>query len=206
MGARLLSTQATILHREASGDDWLRLRGFSVEHGRLECLLRLARRTAASTPMLDLFDDVQLSLESRNEGRIWFVKEAGVLHRRSGLGRSYAALRLACRFATLLQENPVPEESRVPVFELLQRALAAWERGSRPEIVYFKSLYLLARDEGYPVAQDWRARLPGDERSRVASLLRLTADEQSLDEVDVANLTRDLETYLRHHTEIRVGA
>jgi hypothetical protein len=158
------------------------------------------------TPALDLFDEVQMTLESRNEARTWFIKEAAVMRRRSGLGRSYDALRHACRFAAIIRENPGPEDSRVPIYSLLQRALETWETGVRPDVVYFKSLYLLARNEGYPVAQEWRSRLSPDARTLVASILGEPVAGQSIDAAEVADMTHDLENYLRHHTEIRIGA
>lgn len=206
MGAQLLSTQARVLHRTTSGDHWLRLHCFSAEDGRLDCLLRISKRAAVATPVLDLFDEVQLTLESRNEARTWFVKESALLHRCSGLGRSYDALQHACRFAAIIWKNPGPQESRAPVYHLLRRALEAWETGIRPEIVYFKSLYLLARDEGYPVAQEWRVRLPQETRTFVTSILGEPVASQSTDTTEVTNVTHNLEDYLRHYTEIRLGA
>jgi len=206
MGAQLLSTQATVVHRTTGGDNWVRLQCFSPDHGRLDCLVRITKRSTAVTPVLDLFDEAQMTLESRNERRTWFIKEARVIHRRSGLGRSYEALRHACRFAAIIQKNPGPEESRLPVYDLLQRALEAWETGVRPDIVYFKSLYQLARDEGYPVAQEWRSRLPQDTRVLVALILSEPVAGQSTNAAGLADMTQNLEDYLRHHTEIRVGA
>jgi len=206
MGAQLLSTPATVLHRSISGDHWVRLQFLAVDHGRLDCLIRNSKRSSSNLPMLDLFDDVQLALESRNEGRTWFIKEAAVLRRRPGLGRSYEGLRHACRFATIIRDNPGPAESRLPVYELLHRSLDAWETGLRPDVVYLKSLYLLARDEGYPVAQEWRTRLSPSARSLALSLLGAPVEGQTSDAEAVAELTQNLEEYLRHHTEIRIGA
>jgi len=206
MGAQLLSTPATVLHRSISGDHWVRLQCLAVDHGRLDCLVRNSKRSSPNAPVLDLFDDVQLTLESRNEGRTWFIKEATVLHRRSGLGRSYEGLRHASRFATIIRDNPGPVESRLPVYELLHRSLDAWETGIRPDVVYLKSVYLLARDEGYPVAQEWRTRLAPPARALVRALLGAPVAGQTAEAGTVTELTQNLEEYLRHHTEIRVSA
>lgn len=205
MGAQFLSSAATVLHRTTNGDNWVRLQCFSVEHGRLDCLQRISQRASRVTPLLDLFDDIQLTLESRNAARTWFVREATVSNRRSGLGRSYDALRHACRFAAVVRDNPGPPESHRPIFLLLQRALQAWESGTRPDIVYVKSLYLLARDEGYPVAQEWRARLSPEARVLATSILGKPVEQQAAEVTTVEEMARNLEEYLRHHTEIRIN-
>src|SRR5262249_227979 len=128
---------------------------FSAEQGILTVLQRVAKKSAATTIALDLFDEAALQLESTNQGRTWFVKETRLLHRPAGIGRSYEALRLASEFTALLARNPVHEESRISVATLLRTALAAFATGQRPDAVFFKSLYCFARDEGYPVKQEW---------------------------------------------------
>jgi hypothetical protein len=145
-------------------------------------------------------------LESSNQGRTWFVKEAIIDRRRSGLGSSYPALTHSCRFARVLIRNPVHEESRRAVFTLLERALDAWETGTRPDCVYFKSLFLLARDEGYPVQQQWWPELKAEDSAAAESILRQPLAEQQVPETTVARLNQALETYLRHHTEIQVDS
>jgi hypothetical protein len=197
MGVQTLTTAALVLDRAASGESWLRLKLLSAEHGLVDCLQRLARRTAAQAPALDLFDEAQVVLESRNQGRSWFVREALVVHRRSGLGASYPALRAACRLARVITGNPVPDESRATVMALLRRALDAWERGPRPDAIYFKTLFLLARDEGHPVREEWWPRLRSEDRAAAESVLRRTAAAQEVDEPVLARLSQALEDYLR---------
>jgi recombinational DNA repair protein (RecF pathway) len=203
MGAQPLVTTAVVLDRNATGEHWLRLSLFSEEHGVLDALQRQSRRTASSQPPLDLFDEARFSLETRNQGRTWFVREATPVRRRPGLGRSYAALREACRFGQVLAQNPLHEDSRAEVYALLQRALDAWETGARPDAVYFKSLFLLARDEGYPVREEWREQLDVEDGGAVDRILRETAAEQTTDARNVARLARALEEYLRQTTAMR---
>jgi recombinational DNA repair protein (RecF pathway) len=205
MGAQPLVTTATVLDRVETGDHWLRLALFSAEHGVLDGLQRQSRRTTASSPPLDLFDEVRLRLETPNQGRTWFVREAVPLRRRPGLGGSYTALREACRLARVLVRNPLHEESRGQVYALLQRALDAWETGVRPDAVYFKSLFLLARDEGYPVREEWREHLEPGDRAMVDRILRETAAGQTSATTDVARLALALEEYLRQTAAMRFG-
>jgi hypothetical protein len=205
MGARPLDAQVVVLERAASGESWFRLLCFSVEHGNLNCLQRRSRRAAAVCPLLDLFDEAQLILESSNEGRTWFIREAAILRRHPALGRSYETLRCACRFAHMVAGNPVAEESRPSVGRLLERAIAAWEAGARPDAVYFKSVFLLAREEGYPVHEDWRAGLSADDQRTVTAILRESSSSQSSSSAEVARLAAALESYIRTATDLHIA-
>jgi hypothetical protein len=124
--------------------------------------------------------------------------------RRSAIGRSYDALRLAVAFTTLVARNPIPEESRAQVAALLRQALDAFATAARPDIVHFKSFYCFARDEGFPVKQQWFPALPPADRTIAAELLNRPLAGQTAAPEHVARLVRLLEDYLRGHTEILV--
>ena len=96
----------------------------------------------------------------------------------------------------------MPEESRRAVTSLLRTALAALAAGARPDIVYLKSLYCFARDEGYPLKQQWFPLLPAADRATVAPLLNRPLSDQTAPPAVVHALQRNLENYLRGHTDI----
>ena len=74
--------------------------------------------------------------------------------------------------------------------------------GPRPDIVYFKSVYRFARNEGYPLKEQWFPTLVSADRSLVATLLNRPVAEQAAEPAAVARLQHKLELYLRGHTEI----
>ena len=156
----------------------------------------------ANAVTLDLFDEVALFLETANQGQTWFIKEPRLLTRHAGLGRDYETLRHASALATYIARNPVPEESRERIYQLLRDALAAFATAARPDIVYFKSLYRLARDEGHPVKQQWFPTLPPADRTEVATLLNQPVAAPTTDTATVERLQKRLADYLREHTEI----
>lgn len=209
MPAPSLQTDAFVLLKREPTDAFQSFTVFSAAHGTLLVLQRLPssspRRAAASAKAgvpLDLFDEASLQLESSNQGRTWFVKEARLVERATGIGRSYEALRLASALAALIARNPVHEESRSSVATLLRTAFAAFAAGARPDIVFLKSLYCFARDEGYPVKQQWFPQLAAADRESVATLLNQPLAGQTASADSVARLTHRLEDYLRGHTEI----
>ena len=75
-------------------------------------LQRLPRKSAPTAVALDLFDEAALVLESSNQGRTWFVKEARLLFRHAAIGASYETLLRASALAELVARNPVLEDSR----------------------------------------------------------------------------------------------
>lgn len=202
MPALPLQTDAFILLKRPPAEAFQSFSAFSAEHGALWLLQRLPRKSAAHSVALDLFDEVSLLLESSNQGHSWFVKEARILTRHPGIGGSYETLRLTSTLASLVARNPVHEESRHSVAELLRTAFAAFATTHRPDIVYFKSLYRFARDEGYPLKEHWFPSLPAADRSEVATLINQPLAAQSASPPDVARLQHRLDDYLRGHTEI----
>ena len=197
-----LHTEAFVLLRQPPGDRFQPFTVLSGEHGVLRCLRRVGRRAAVASAALDLFDEVDLYLTSSNQGRTWFVQEARVLVRHTAIGRSYDALRLASRFAAILARNPGPEEGRTRVCDLLRQTFGALGAGGRPDVVYLKALFCFARDEGYPVKQDWWQGLPAGDRATASALLNQPVSAQVAAPPAVARLTQRLEEYLRGQTEI----
>ncbi len=215
MPGQQLQTSAFILAKQPSGaDKFEQLTAFSGEHGVLHCLIRtpqsnpapLARRGSAprSDGWLDLFDEAELWLESSNQGRTWFIKEHRSIQRHSGIGRSYETLQSAAAFTKLLARNPVSDESRVVVADLLRSSFAALAAGGRPDIVWLKTLYSFLRDEGYPVKQQWWPQLPAADRDTAAQLLNQPLAAQTTGTGTVALITRLLEEWVRAETEIRL--
>lgn len=204
MPGQQLQTTAFILTRQPSGsDNFEQLTAFSVEQGVLHLLRRSKTGKTSSTP-LDLFDEAELWLESSSQGRTWFVKEHRFLQRHSGIGRSYEALRAAAALGQLLARNPVADESRAAVAELLRASFGALASGGRPDVVWLKSLYCLLRDEGYPVKQQWWPALTETDRDAAARVLNQPVADQAIDATVVARVTRRLEDWLNAETEIRL--
>lgn len=196
--------EGVVLLREASGETWDRITLLSPDTGIVQFLQRRSKKAGMTT--LDLFDRVSVVIERKDGSATRFSREIRILRRLSGLGQRYESLRESCQFARILMDNPVHEDSRHEVHDLLERALTAWERGDREDIVAFKSLFVFARGEGYAVREDWWQRLPARERGWATLLLNRPTCEVELERDQVATVRESLEHYLRHFTEIRVTA
>jgi hypothetical protein len=202
-GPQLQTTAIVLAKRPSGSDSFEQLTAFSGEQGMLHCLRRITQSKPAAPP-LDLFDETELWLESTSQGRTWFIKEHRLILRQPGLGRSYETLRTAAALSQLISRNPVSDESRPAVAELLRSSLAALAGGGRPDITWLKALYCFLRDEGYPVKQQWWPELPAAERELAVQLLNQPLAAQSAPPEAVAPITRRLEEWLHRETELRV--
>ena len=86
MPAPSLATDVFVLLKRPPADAFQAFTVFSAEHGTLSVLQRVSRKAATTSPPLDLFDQAALVLESSNQGRTWFVKEARILVRPADQG------------------------------------------------------------------------------------------------------------------------
>ena len=206
MPAQSLQTDGFVLLKRPPTDNFQQLAVFSGEHGMLTVLQRVTRKPGPGLMLLDLFDEATVALETSNQGRTYFLKEAQLQVRHADIGRSYDALRLASTFTALVSRNPVNEESRASVATLLRTALNAFGASDRPDIVYLKSLYRFARDEGYPLKEQWFPTLPAADRAAVVALINQPLSAQTSAPELVSRLHRRLEEYLRGHTDIYVDA
>jgi len=209
MAGLTLSTQGIVLLKRPPKESFQPLTVFSAEHGHLTLWQRVSKSSSSKTaragaPPLDLFDEAEFLAESPNQGQSWFIKEARLLHRPSGIARSYDSLRHACDFTTTLAHNRVPEEVRSGVMQLLRRSLAAFAEHERADITHLKALYSFARDEGYPLRQHWLPTLPATLRTLAKTVLSQPLADQSPPIETVAALHTHLTHYIRHHTEILV--
>lgn len=199
-----LQTDAIVLLKRPPGDTFQTCTVFSAEHGNLLIMQRLPKKAGGALAPLDLFDEAALLLDSSNQGQTWFVKEARLLHRATGIGQSYDTLRHASTFTATLARNQVPEESREPVMQLLRQVLASFADTQRADVTHFKALYLFARDEGYPIRQHWFPTLPSADRELARRLLNQPVNGQTAPAEEVARLHQRLAEYLRGHTEILI--
>ena len=205
MPAQPIQTEAFVLARRPAAGAFQAFSLFSPEHGSMLALQRNSGKQAAGHVPLDIFDEASLAMESSNQGRTWFVREARLLRRAGGIGQSYEALRAASHFSAMIARNPVEAEGRPKVANLLRTVFAALGSGASPQAVLFKGVYRFALEEGYPVKQQWLPSLPPALRAQAETVLRTALaalPAAAIPESALTGLQRRLEEYLRANTEI----
>ncbi len=205
MPAVALHTEAFVLLKHPPAEKFQRCTLFSVAQGVLPIFVRISPAGSKRRLVLDLFEEVDVQLESSNQGRTWFLREVSVITRAAAIGRSYEALRAASAFAALVARNSPDPESHAKTGALLRTAFAAFASPADPAAVLFKSMYRFARDEGHPLPQQWLPSLPAELHGLAEHVLRTPLaelDPGQLQGPALPDLQRRLEDYLRENTEI----
>lgn len=198
-----LSTEGLILDKNTSGESHWRYTLFSPQHGRILCLQRKSRKPKQQTT-IDLFDIGQFQLELPDQGTATFIKDFQLIHRFSQLGKSYSALTRASEFAHIVSNNLQHAEHFTTLYQLCQRTLSALEEAHHPTATLIKSLYLFARDEGYPIKEDWYTHLPTDEQKCAALIINTPLAKLDLNESLAQTILKQLQTWLKTHTDILI--
>jgi recombinational DNA repair protein (RecF pathway) len=186
------SLRCLILGRDPSGESHFLLTYLEPAEGLMRCLLRARGGKGATTP--DLFDEGELTLERAKDGGTRFAREYRLLTRRAGLARHHRTLERASRLAGMLRKNPPPPESAEVCYRIALETFDAMAARPRPDCAYFKSLWLILKDGGWGVHEQWFTRL-GGRQAAAGAILGQPLDAQTTDEETVAALTTDLERW-----------
>ena len=152
------SDRALVLRIAPNGESFQKIDILTQETGYTLCLKRISKKNVQTTP--DLFDTADILLESSRQGNTRFVKDYQLAKRRSAIGQSYRKLHCASDFCSLILQNAPHMADPVLLYTITERTLNAFADKESPEITSLKALYLLLKDEGYPVRESWWPQLP----------------------------------------------
>jgi len=194
--------EALVLKTEPSGESFLKLYLLTEESGVFLCLKRVSKKAGTSTRP-DLFDQAAVLLEASPQGTMRFVKEYQLIRRREAIGLSYRSLRSASRLSRLLVGNAAHMPESEVLFALTARAFDAFAAGKAPEVVLLKSLYLLLKDEGYPVRESWWPTLRADLSETARRLLKEPAPAvtDAAERETCERIEQHLTRWMRHQTD-----
>ena len=201
MAGNSVQISGIILKKETSGEQFFKLTILSPERGCVLAMFRRPKRNSRS-PMPDLFDLVEILLEKKGEAGFGFVKELTIHKQRRGLAKSFIALELACEWSAILIKNLPRETEMERIYELFSKGLDAWENRIQPEAIFFKSLFVYARDEGYAVKHDWFDKLTHSDRTEVAMIINTPIAELKIESDRVRHWIEHLKHYIQYYTDI----
>lgn len=199
MPDRYETIRATVLHRELTGENHYRIHTFDSVKGGCRLLFRHSKNKG-NTPPPDLFDSGEFEIEAAR-GDSWFVKEFRLESSRMAIPRNYSVFKYACQFVEIFRRNTEHIHDALGPAEVLEKTLNAFENGIRPDVTLFKSLYLLARSEGFPVKEQFIADLPSSGRALAVELLNLPLDEQTAPPAKVEPLIHRMRIWLTSHAD-----
>ena len=195
--------EALVLKTEPSGESFIKLYVLSVESGIFLCMKRVSKKANSST-IPDLFDTAVILLETSQQGTVRFVKEYQLKQRRVVIGQNYRSLRSASRLSQLLVKNASHMPESEWLFRLTERAFDAFAAGKAPDVVLLKSLFLLLKDEGYPVRESWWPTLRADLRETAKCLLSEPSPVHigKPEQKTCKRIEEHLTQWMRHQTDL----
>ena len=194
--------EGVVLDRVETGERFIRITLFSLNAGLLSVLHRVSKSNKAR-PTPDIFDDVEFSLDYRSVNKnIPFVKDFQILNKRTEIAKSHTCFNFASKFASLILNNGLHMQDFVQLYNLMTSSLEAFQRAERPDIVWFKTIFLFGRIEGLAVEQDWMANLEKTKRKYAADVLSNPIKKQNPSFKLLNYLTNSLSFWLQSETEI----
>ena len=182
---------ATVLDREFRGETSVYITAFAHDVGLMRMMKKCSVKKTSSLP--DLFDDIAISGEMQSPTSLKFARDFDIIKRRNDIATNYNSFEHACKISLSIVKNGAHIEDCAKLSTQLRSALDAIANGASAEIVRLKFMYLLAKNEGYPVKEDFYARLPQPQKELFSLLIKLPALELK----DYATRTEPvLESYL----------
>jgi len=201
----LTHSTGLILRTAPSGESFLKIELLCPEQGVCFCLKRISKKNPLKERP-DLFDTAELNLEASKQGSLQFLTDYRVTLRREAIGLSYHSLKYASDFCAIIAENgphmPEPEA----LYTLTERTLDAFGQKKAPAIIFLKALYVLLKDEGYPIKETWWQTLSADLKPFVRELLKEPTPAQIDAEVrpQMERSIQSLCRWLRNETDLRL--
>jgi recombinational DNA repair protein (RecF pathway) len=197
--------EALVLKTEPSGESFLKLHVLTAQTGIFLCLKRISKKAGTSTTP-DLFDQAEILMESSPQRTMRFVKEYQLIRRRESIGLDYRSLRSASCLSQLLVINAAHMPESELLYDLMTRAFDAFAEGKAPEVVLLKSLYVLLKDEGYPVRESWWPTLRADLSQSARRILKTPAPTRigTEERATCERLEHHLMQWMRNQTDLIV--
>ncbi len=203
MAGRLLSIEGFLLSKDTTGESHLKYYILAENQGLILCLKRRASKSSTKAQP-DLFDYALVELEQPTQSNVWFIRDYQLLKRFQSIGNDYPSFFYASNFARILTRTLNHADYSSSSYNLCAKALESWESNIRPDVVFFKSLYLFAGSEGYPIKEHWWNSQSAAQRNSVASVLKHPVNEQSLSSQELESLINNLKQWITEYTEILV--
>ena len=203
MSRPAVTERALVLRIAPSGESFQKVDLLSLESGTFLCLKRISKNKQQSAAP-DLFDTADIHLKTSKQGTARFVNDYQLVQRRSEIGRSYRKLQYASDFCALIAHNGPHMADHAALYHITERTLNAFSEREVPAIVFLKALYILLKDEGYPIRESWWPQLPASLREHAKHLLNNptpdTAEPALLEACEQAS--RNLCHWLRRETDL----
>ena len=200
-----MEIEALLLQQTPTGESSLRLSVLSPKQGHL-IVFKKTGKTLSSRAQPDLFDTATLHIQTSKDGKFHHLSSYHPISRRDRIPKNYLNFQTASQLANFLNLNAPWIEDSTSTFRLAEKALDALNLSmAHPAIINLKTLYTLLKQEGYPVRQDWRVKIPQSQQEDLSRVLHYPLDQlHQFPGESVLPLLEKLQTWMRYHTSFHL--
>jgi recombinational DNA repair protein (RecF pathway) len=193
-----------VLQKRPHNERYESLTFFSRTQGKLLCLYPIYKSKKANTAP-DLLDCVELYLRQASNMPTFMVQESVLIQKFSAIAHDYQCFLRAFQFTNSICLTLQFQDTSPKLYDLLQKALNAWNAGKNAEIVFFKALFVWVKIEGYPIIQHWLTGLSAQDQVFIQTLLKTADDCLSLKNTsNLQDLNQNLISWTQNYTELRI--
>ena len=194
--------RAIVLSQIISGDSFHKLQLLSDQDGLFLAMQRHSQKQhSAHRPVI--FDTADIEIQTKSGSQVSFIQSYELIQRRDAIGKNYRSLEAAAQFARLLLHNSIAFHNTDAIYDLVDTSLSAFTAQKSPDHVYFKALYLLLKQEGYPVRESWYAGLNATSQDTVADILKQAAPRECSQDLRCQQITEELSKWMELHTDFK---
>ena len=194
---------ATVINRENRGESSIYITAFCAASDIIQLMKRVSAKNTSQLP--DLFDDIDVKAESQTPNGLKFLRDFEIIKRRINIGKSYESFSHASLIASVVSANGRNIEDAARLSFRLRHALDALDNGVPPEPVRLKFMFLMARDEGYPIKEDFFENLSAAKREMFATLIRTPSADLREFRSRAADMLESMCAWIYSNTDIAEG-
>ena len=191
---------ATVLTREIRGEDLLYIVALSQNCGIVQMMKKISAKKTAQMP--DIFDDINVLADADSQSALKFMREVDIIKRRTSIGSNYECFNHASMIAECALKNGRNIEDFTTLSARLKKALDALATNLPPAAIHLKFLYLLVRDEGYAVREDFYEKLTSPKKNLFAVIIKTPSENLREFESRTEEMLDNLNGWILNNTDI----
>ncbi len=191
---------ATVLRMEERGERSVYMAVLCPRNGVVDISKRIS--STGKTRLPDLFDDISANLDSAKMGSLKFMGDFETTSKRTGIGNSYEALRHASSIALCSMKNGRNLDSPEFLSRTLKMALDSIENFHAPACAHLKFLYLLSKNEGYAIREDFYRNLSPNEQKIFSFLIKTPVAKLEAFESSAKVFLDSIESWISANTDL----
>ncbi len=192
--------EAIVLNKENRAENYLSFTLFSKDLGICYAMIKVSRNK--NNPLPDFFNEISVECNKGNFGNNYFIKSINSIESLNNFHKNYKGLLECTKLAQCLIRNASHLEDFSPAYKDFVLALKAYITATDPRLVNIKWLYKFARNEGYPIKEDFAQNLSAQYQEIFVQIINTPSSQCNIAKEDIGFIYDKLSHWLNYNTDI----